>query len=268
MKISIVIPSYNNPVALSRTLDTLMHQTVRPDEIIVVDDGSNPPISWRDGVHIVRIDREAEYRGSSAAKNAGAEYSGGDWLIFSDDDILHMNDAIESIANMAVAMDTDKFLLNTFSTALPEGLLEQIDWSPDRMEYLDSCVSCVSGVTFKPCGEKRADNTQTAASEQHFSLINKQYFESLGGYDEDTFKSWGLNNQDLCIRVIKSGGAVKSNIRRVSDGLLLRCFHQWSPAVLAPSSERSGSVRDEEFKSKYGRHFSPNMLIEETHASG
>jgi glycosyltransferase involved in cell wall biosynthesis len=40
MKISVVIPAYNSAKVIGATLESVFRQTVPPDEILVLDDGS------------------------------------------------------------------------------------------------------------------------------------------------------------------------------------------------------------------------------------
>ena len=41
MNISVVIPTYNRIELLKRSIDSVINQTIKPSEIIIVDDGSN-----------------------------------------------------------------------------------------------------------------------------------------------------------------------------------------------------------------------------------
>ena len=41
MNISVVIPTYNRVQFLKRSIDAVINQTIKPFEIIIVDDGSN-----------------------------------------------------------------------------------------------------------------------------------------------------------------------------------------------------------------------------------
>ena len=41
MNISVVIPTYNRVELLKRSIDSVINQTIKPFEIIIVDDGSN-----------------------------------------------------------------------------------------------------------------------------------------------------------------------------------------------------------------------------------
>jgi glycosyltransferase involved in cell wall biosynthesis len=43
MKISLVISTYNRPIALAKTLAGIARQTRTPDELLIADDGSEPP---------------------------------------------------------------------------------------------------------------------------------------------------------------------------------------------------------------------------------
>src|SRR6267142_4299644 len=116
--VSVVIPAFRNQVVLDRTLATLLAQTVKAREIIVVDDGSETPLKVPKGVTLARIERKATYRGSSDAKNHGAALATGDYLAFSDSDILHMPDAIESVLAHFVKCENPRMLVNVFSLAM------------------------------------------------------------------------------------------------------------------------------------------------------
>lgn len=85
--VSVVIPTYNRASLLGRALSSVLAQTLRPLEIIVVDDGS------RDGTdELIRSQfPEVRYlrqdnRGVSAARNLGIEAAGCDWIALLDSD--------------------------------------------------------------------------------------------------------------------------------------------------------------------------------------
>jgi glycosyltransferase involved in cell wall biosynthesis len=84
----VVIPTHNRSAVVPRAITSVLAQTMRDFELIVVDDGST------DGTHSVvaaiRDDRirflRQENQGLSAARNAGAALAGSEWLTFLDDD--------------------------------------------------------------------------------------------------------------------------------------------------------------------------------------
>lgn len=89
--LSIIIPSYNHNQIVGRAITSALNQSVLPEliEIIVVDDGTNPPIANVWGPR-VRIIRHTQNRGLSAALNTGVENSKFDrFVILAADDTLH-----------------------------------------------------------------------------------------------------------------------------------------------------------------------------------
>jgi len=86
MEITVVIPTYNRYVLLKRAITSLYNQTYQPKEIIVVDDGSTDDTFQikNDFPEILYIYQEN--RGVSAARNAGIEKAGCEWIAFLDSD--------------------------------------------------------------------------------------------------------------------------------------------------------------------------------------
>jgi len=87
VSVSLIIPTRDRRALLRRALASVRAQTVPPDEIIVVDDGSRDGTAQmlrRDfpGVTVVR----QENAGVSAARNRGIERAAGDWIALLDSD--------------------------------------------------------------------------------------------------------------------------------------------------------------------------------------
>jgi len=95
MKVSVIIPTYNRPGYLAQAVHSVLQQTHPVFEVLIVDDGSAV-------IHRARIDALQELddrisvfhfpenNGVSAARNYGLEKSGGDYILFlDDDDLLH-----------------------------------------------------------------------------------------------------------------------------------------------------------------------------------
>ncbi len=82
-----VIPAYNREDTLERAVRSALDQTVPPDEIIIVDDGST------DETAVLAESFEAPVRvihqanaGASAARNLGAQQATSAWIAFLDSD--------------------------------------------------------------------------------------------------------------------------------------------------------------------------------------
>ncbi len=90
--VSVVIPAYNEGRVIARCLGSLMDQTHRPREVIVVDDGSTDGtpeiVRGFGGVMLL----EQSHEGSGAARNRGAHAATGDVLCFVDADMRFARD--------------------------------------------------------------------------------------------------------------------------------------------------------------------------------
>ncbi|MDZ4221651.1 MAG: glycosyltransferase family A protein [Patescibacteria group bacterium] len=82
--ISIIIPVYNNAKELAECLASIHRQTLKPSEVIIVDDGSGEPIGKIEGSCVIR----QENRGAPAARNRGFKESRGEYVIFCDADVV------------------------------------------------------------------------------------------------------------------------------------------------------------------------------------
>jgi len=96
MNISVVIPSFNRKNTLSRSIDSVLKQTYKPSEIILVDDGST------DGTRgfILSSYPNIKYffqpkKGVSSARNKGILESSSEWIAFLDSDDEWMPQKLE-----------------------------------------------------------------------------------------------------------------------------------------------------------------------------
>jgi len=89
VSVSIVLPVFNRSQWVCEAVDSVLAQTMRDFELIVVDDGSTdktPDALGRYGDRI-RLLRQ-QNRGVSAARNRGVRSAGGRWIAFLDSDDL------------------------------------------------------------------------------------------------------------------------------------------------------------------------------------
>ncbi len=92
MNISVIIPTYNRYKFLQRALESVYTQTYKPNEVIVIDDGSNDETSTIKKLfpHIKYIYQKNS--GVSSARNLGIKNATNEWVAFLDsDDTWHNN---------------------------------------------------------------------------------------------------------------------------------------------------------------------------------
>lgn len=88
--VSVIIPTYNRAAWVAEAVASVLAQTWRDSELLVVDDGSTDATlealaPWRERLIYLRT---RENRGVAAARNLGAKAARGRWLAFLDSDDL------------------------------------------------------------------------------------------------------------------------------------------------------------------------------------
>jgi glycosyltransferase involved in cell wall biosynthesis len=94
--ISVIIPAYNAENFLRRALESIFQQTLAPQEIIVVDDGStdNTGMIAKEYADRVRYIRQAN-AGVAAARNTGIRHARSEWIAFLDADDEWLADKLQ-----------------------------------------------------------------------------------------------------------------------------------------------------------------------------
>jgi glycosyltransferase involved in cell wall biosynthesis len=103
LKVSIVIPSFNNADFISETLESVLAQTYLDYECIVVDDGSKDETlllvsNFSElNTNFKLFKRPADLpKGANSCRNFGASQATGNLLLFLDADDLLTKDCLES----------------------------------------------------------------------------------------------------------------------------------------------------------------------------
>lgn len=135
-KISVIVPVYNSESELERCLDSLLNQTHKNIEIILINDGSTDNSykicrEYEDQYNNIRFFSQ-DNRGQSSARNRGINEATGDFIGFIDsDDFIHPmmyeyllnllleNNGDVSSVQIQLVNDIDEINLSSFSSEKP-----------------------------------------------------------------------------------------------------------------------------------------------------
>jgi glycosyltransferase involved in cell wall biosynthesis len=110
-KVSIIVPIYNVEKYLCKCLDSILNQTYKKLEIILVDDGSPDNCGKICDEYAKKDSRikvvHKENGGLSSARNAGLEIATGDIIAFIDSDDWVYNKMIEKTVNVMLEENAD-----------------------------------------------------------------------------------------------------------------------------------------------------------------
>ena len=108
MEVSIIIPVYNRAAVVPTTLQTVLAQTYRPLQVVLVDNDSTDHSLQvleqykqdYDSEDFKVIVTSESHHTAGAARNRGFECATGEWVLFFDSDDLMEQDLVESYVNM------------------------------------------------------------------------------------------------------------------------------------------------------------------------
>lgn len=107
-----MVPVYNTEKYLERCIESLVNQTYRNIELIIVDDESpdnSPQIcdEWAEKDDRVKVIHKEKNGGLSAARNTGIEHATGDYIAFFDSDDFVDKTLIEKAAAKLMEENAD-----------------------------------------------------------------------------------------------------------------------------------------------------------------
>ena len=117
-KISIIIPVYNVEEYIGVTLDSLLNQTLREIEIILIDDGSTDSSrciieSYAKKYNNIKLICQKN-SGPSIARNRGIKEATGEFIVFVDSDDLLPENSLEIRYNTAIKENADIVIGGTY----------------------------------------------------------------------------------------------------------------------------------------------------------
>ena len=110
-KISVIVPVYNTGEILRDTLDSIINQSYKDFELILVDDGSkdeSPLICDEYAKQDSRVRVIHKKNGGICdARNTGISVAKGEYITFSDHDDLYMQDKLQVQIDLAEKYNAD-----------------------------------------------------------------------------------------------------------------------------------------------------------------
>ncbi len=213
LPISVIVPCFGAPGALALTLAGLEGQDYPPAlfEVVVVDDGSRPPLRTPAStvlpVRTVRQERRGF--GLARARNAGARAALYDILVFLDGDVIAEAGLLAAHARWHHAV-SDALTLG-FCAYVP---VEGVDAATVRGRAA-SLAELFAGRPFdQPWLERHMARTADLTSGHddlfravtgHNLGISRAFFEEVGGFDE-SFARYGGEDTEFGYRVQMRGG--------------------------------------------------------------
>lgn len=187
--VSVVIPTHNRDEnTLLRAVNSCIEQTLKPFEIVIVDDVCNKRV--KEFVESIAFDNikyiENKEQGASSSRNLGAQLSEGNYVAFLDDDDIWLPEKLELQVNQVKSQNAKAVFSQMF-----------VEYEDLGVKYTTKSKN-VPNPLKQICTENYIGGTIS-------SLIEKQLFLELGGFDR-AFSA--REEYDLWIRIISSGAKI------------------------------------------------------------
>jgi glycosyltransferase involved in cell wall biosynthesis len=231
--VSVVIPVRNGASTIAQCLAALAEQTIRPGEVIVVDDGSTddtPDIARRFGAEVLTQD----HAGAGAARNRGARAAHGDLLLFTDADCAPVADWVERLVE---TLDGDGVAaargVTTSDQPEPAARFAQLEYDEKYRQLA------------------RHESVELVAT--YSAAYRRDAFWRFGGFDEG-FSGATSEDQELSFRLADAGLKIA-----FVPGAAVRHHHHTSLRAYVRRKFWIGYA-----KARIGRHH-PDKLIHDTY---
>jgi glycosyltransferase involved in cell wall biosynthesis len=181
--ISVIIPVYNREEFIARAIDSVLAQSLKPSEIIVVDDGSSDKTAqilagYHDKIRYIRQNN----RGVSAARNVGIKKAKGQWICLLDSDDFWHPDKLK--------------IQQAYHDNNPTIMISHTNerWIRDGKEVRQKAYHD------KPSGWCFRENLSFCKIAPSTIMIAKRVFEKVGYFDEDLEV---CEDFDLWLRILR-----------------------------------------------------------------
>ncbi len=203
MKFSILIPTLNEEKYIGKLLQSLVEQTYKDFEVIVVDGNSEDKTieiieSFKDKLNVKAL--KAEKRGVSCQRNFAAANAKADHLVFFDADVNPEPSFIEKVNSYISVNDVD--ILTSWNIPISDKKVDEFLYWVFNQFYLEPLKH------------------RFPAAVGTFIYVKKESFNSVGGFHEEINLA---EDFDLVRRMFKKGfkyallkdPAIKFSVRRM-----------------------------------------------------
>ena len=180
--VSVIIPVYNGERYLADAIQSVLDQTYRNFELVVIDDGStdeSAAVARRFG-EAIRYVYQAN-GGVCKARNAGIAATGGTYVAFLDQDDLWLP---EKLAEQVAYLDSHPDIAAVYCQCKVTGE----GWLRSDLYYTEVVKDDIVGIMSGPCLLMTA------------SMFRREVLQKLGGFDEGLIGAGG-EDMDLTLRL-------------------------------------------------------------------
>ncbi|MGM9779327.1 MAG: glycosyltransferase [Prevotella sp.] len=191
MKYSIIVPVFNRPDEVDELLQSLVGQTLKDFEVVIVEDGSQKPCKDVCDKYADRLDVKYFMKNNSGpgqSRNYGAEHAKGEYLIVLDSDVVLPEGYLKAVDDELRREPADAF-------GGPDCAHDSFTETQKAISYSMTSFFTTGGIRG---GKKKLDKFYPRS----FNMgIRRDVYMRLGGFSKMRFGE----DIDFSIRIFKAG---------------------------------------------------------------
>ena len=191
MKYSIIVPVFNRPDEVDELLQSLVGQTLKDFEVVIVEDGSEKPCKDVCDKYAGKIDLKSFMKknsGPGQSRNYGAERANGEYLIVLDSDVVLPEGYLKAVDDELRREPADAF-------GGPDCAHDSFTETQKAISYSMTSFFTTGGIRG---GKKKLDKFYPRS----FNMgIRRDVYMRLGGFSKMRFGE----DIDFSIRIFKAG---------------------------------------------------------------
>lgn len=167
---SIVIPTYNSSLTISRTLDSVCDQSFKNFEVVVIDDNSEDSDHLVDVINTykqkldIRLELSKKKLNGAGARNLGITKSRGDYISFLDSDDIWLSDKLSIVFQKIKEVEaecTGKFIIFSqvyfIVDGVSKGIMPLKPFNKDKESIAEYIFGCNGFIQTSTIVSRRVD---------------------------------------------------------------------------------------------------------------
>ena len=204
--ISVIIPAYNDERFIGRCLDSIVSQSFKDYEVVLVLDGSTDKTKEIATSYIGKVNRlfviEQKNAGAGKARNNGIDHSCGEFVVFVDADDWLDPDALNILHQIEVDTNADYIVANAITVE---------KYSNDKLNY------------------RKIGHAQDVFVDER-SAVSKLYFDL--NHDSSSHSPWGKMFKSA---IIKENNIRFPDLRRSQDIVFNNLYARYISSIFVSS---------------------------------
>ena len=203
--VSVIVPTYNRSALIAETLQRILDQTVRPREVIVIDDGSTDDTASV----VARFRPDVAYhwfenRGVPSARDTGVKLSSSKFIAFCDSDDLWHAEYLRQMSDLFAAAPHLDYAFSNFVEFTKSSILDKTKfdlapkdfWHKPKHEISPQAWILEGGLIEELIGYQLIFPSAT--------IMSREFYDRIGGFDP-TMEHFPSEDLEFTLRCVRHG---------------------------------------------------------------